>query len=228
MIVDSGISEYAPSVLRDYFRGTAAHNTVWMPGTEQAQIWGSFRVAEYPAHHDIRVENPASDAAKITLTYENSQRQYRHQRTVYSVDELFWVIQDSLDFDARVAPMSYSLLHVHPDCAIRVADHCLMIGERLLAVPFGADKIEWSDQSPWRSNLNLYSPGFSLMRPGKLVALTPKNRACFGWVLIPYNEATKPECIQQRDGAEIRSVKQGHRLVWDASELRVAVLAPSS
>ena len=48
LIVDSGISEYVNSLMRDYFRGTAAHNTLWFPDEEQAEFWASFRVAEYP------------------------------------------------------------------------------------------------------------------------------------------------------------------------------------
>ncbi|WP_319525404.1 alginate lyase family protein [uncultured Desulfosarcina sp.] len=43
-LVDTGVSTYETGPRRQYERSTAAHNTVTMDGTEQSEIWGSFRV----------------------------------------------------------------------------------------------------------------------------------------------------------------------------------------
>jgi uncharacterized heparinase superfamily protein len=44
LVTDSGVYEYAAGEWRDYFRSTAAHNTVRVNGVEQSEIWSSFRV----------------------------------------------------------------------------------------------------------------------------------------------------------------------------------------
>lgn len=227
VIVDSGLSEYVPSLMRDYFRGTAAHNTLWVPGEDQAEIWGGFRVAEYPYHQGCTVESDAG-GAKITLVYENHNRRYQHQRSVYGVAGRFFVIQDWLQHLYPADRTCYSLLHVHPDCLIRYADEMFSVGEQLLVVPYGSAKLEWSDQTPWRHNLNLYSPGFSLAQPGKLIAMTPRPQDCFGWVLIPHAVGAPPraekagECvvIEFSDGVTFQ-------VTWDSSGLHAVVLGPA-
>lgn len=45
LITDSGVYEYQSGEMRTYCRSTKAHNTVEVDGTDQAEIWGSFRVA---------------------------------------------------------------------------------------------------------------------------------------------------------------------------------------
>ena len=45
IIVDAGVFDYAAGEMRQYVRGTSAHNTVCIDGRDQAEMWGSFRVA---------------------------------------------------------------------------------------------------------------------------------------------------------------------------------------
>jgi uncharacterized heparinase superfamily protein len=45
VIVDAGVSEYAPGEWRDYARSTRAHNTVTVGDEDQCEFWSSFRVA---------------------------------------------------------------------------------------------------------------------------------------------------------------------------------------
>jgi hypothetical protein len=228
IIVDAGISEYEPSLLRDYFRGTAAHNSIWVPGEEQAEIWGSFRVAEYPDFQGCQVEQDSSDA-KVTLAYENYRRRYRHQRSVYSVSGRFWVVQDWLTHLSPADRPCFSLLHLHPDLGLHYENEVLNIGNRLLLLPFGYQGLEWSNDSPWRNNLNLYSPGFSQARTGKLVAMVPRLADCFGWVLIPFRENAKPLVSRLGEGTEMHFTEpdEAYRLTWDSSGLHVAVHAPA-
>lgn len=46
LIIDPGVYEYKAGQWRDYFRSTAAHNTVMVDGLDQSIFWSSFRVAE--------------------------------------------------------------------------------------------------------------------------------------------------------------------------------------
>lgn len=221
VIVDSGVSEYLPSLMRDYCRGTGAHNTVWLPGYEQAETWGGFRVAEYPSLLDRTVEQDES-GAKVTLVYEDYGQHYEHQRSIYSVNGRFWVVQDWLRHVYPTDAQSFSLLHIHPDCRILYDNEIFRVGERLLVVPFGASKIEWSNHSPWRNNLNLYSPGFSLAQPGQLIAITPKLPDCFGWVLIPHS-GQLPECEKRGESLMIHDPGHGeYQMTWDSEGLKVA------
>ena len=48
VIVDTGVSTYAPGPRRAYERGTAAHNTVAVCGADLAEMWASFRVGRRP------------------------------------------------------------------------------------------------------------------------------------------------------------------------------------
>lgn len=48
VIVDSGVYDYEPGEMRAYCRSTAAHNTLTVNDTDQAEFWGAFRVAGLP------------------------------------------------------------------------------------------------------------------------------------------------------------------------------------
>src|SRR6185503_19989802 len=48
VIVDTGVSSYERGPERYYERSTAAHNTIRVDGSEQAEIWGGFRVGRRP------------------------------------------------------------------------------------------------------------------------------------------------------------------------------------
>ena len=52
-VVDSGVYEYAAGPMRQYVRGTAAHNTVQVDGLDQIECWDSFRVARRDAPRDV-------------------------------------------------------------------------------------------------------------------------------------------------------------------------------
>ena len=45
VVVDSGVFEYEPGLMRQYVRSTRAHNSVSVDEKEQSEVWGEFRVA---------------------------------------------------------------------------------------------------------------------------------------------------------------------------------------
>lgn len=45
IVTDTGVQTYEPDEMRQYCRGTHAHNTVQVDGVDQAEVWGRFRVA---------------------------------------------------------------------------------------------------------------------------------------------------------------------------------------
>ena len=44
LVVDTGVYEYEPGLMRNYVRSTQAHNTISVDDQEQSEIWGEFRV----------------------------------------------------------------------------------------------------------------------------------------------------------------------------------------
>ena len=53
-VVDSGVYGYGSGPMRQYVRGTAAHNTVQIDGADQIECWDAFRVARRDAPRDVR------------------------------------------------------------------------------------------------------------------------------------------------------------------------------
>jgi len=52
-VVDSGVYAYRAGAMRQYVRGTAAHNTVQVDGLDQIECWNAFRVARRDAPRDV-------------------------------------------------------------------------------------------------------------------------------------------------------------------------------
>lgn len=61
---------------RDFFRSTAAHNTVMIAGTEQSQCWGAFRLAK---RSKTKVLDTSNEMIKMEMT---DQKGHRIQRTI--------------------------------------------------------------------------------------------------------------------------------------------------
>ena len=55
-VTDTGVFEYAAGERRQHDRSTAAHNTVGIDGVDQAECWGSFRVARRFPPTQVRFE----------------------------------------------------------------------------------------------------------------------------------------------------------------------------
>ena len=59
-VVDTGVYEYEAGVMRDYVRGTRAHNTVTVDGINQADVWSSFRVGRRFSPSHVRFDEDLS------------------------------------------------------------------------------------------------------------------------------------------------------------------------
>lgn len=55
IITDSGVYEYSQGPMRKYVRSTRAHNTVSVDGIDQAECWGSFRLAKRYPPRDVKL-----------------------------------------------------------------------------------------------------------------------------------------------------------------------------
>ena len=73
VVADTGTSTYEPGRRRTFERSTAAHNTVEVDGTDQTEVWGTFRAGRR-AHGTL--ERAEDDGTAITVTASHDG--YRH------------------------------------------------------------------------------------------------------------------------------------------------------
>ncbi len=202
IIVDSGVSEYQDSKERQYFRGTGAHNTLWVPGEEQADIWGSFRVGAYPRQVEVQAGQDI-----FRMRYQNHNGHYTHLRQLRTVADHFWLISDYVCYH-REGTYGYSLLHLHPDCVVTPFEGYFLLSGGLIVIALGgsADHIVSGN---WQGNLNLYSASLNGLQPGHMLAIDCPQQQAYGWALIPCSQSM-PQIQWQSTTNLILIFENGH------------------
>lgn len=135
LFVDTGTSRYDVCAERLRQRGTAAHNTVELNGTDSSEVWSSFRVARRARPRDVRVGSNAN-VVWLSAAHDGYRRlpgRPLHRRTFdLTAHELR--IQDEIEGPFRTATARFL---VHPAWRIQVQSG----GGRLL----GAERhLDWS------------------------------------------------------------------------------------
>lgn len=154
-IVDTGTSTYETCERRLTERRTAAHNTVQVDGTEQSEVWSSFRVAQRAYVRDL-VETADSMSAWHT-GYERIGA--RHGREFTFTDEVI-VLRDTVT--SRKEHSCRAFLHFHPDVQVTLeADRVVADG---VSISFsGASHVQLDEY--------LYAPQFNVLMPAKRVSV---------------------------------------------------------
>lgn len=158
-IVDSGVFEYAEGEWRNWFRSTAAHNTVDIDGRDQSEMWGSFRVGRRAHPRDVAW----TDNAELTAISgeHDGYAPVIHHRTIITLHrERMWVIVDRVEGPAGHAARSF--VHLHPDIAMPNI------------TPFGA---AFAESEGW------YSERFGEKRRNRVLILEAQSPALFGYVI---------------------------------------------
>lgn len=184
IVVDTGVSEYAPGAQRHYLRSTAAHNTVSINGLEQSEIWGEFRVARRAKKLEAAIikqgENISMSGAyagfyDVALGLKPGYRHARkinvklvkeRIRSVAVVDTLF------ANRDRPEAVSASNYIHLHPDVKpVLAEDKSVMLfvdGEcraKLIVESLGSKtiKVELAD--------SIYCPNFGVTIKNKCIRL---------------------------------------------------------
>jgi uncharacterized heparinase superfamily protein len=138
-IVDTGVSTYESGSDRRYERGTAAHNTVTVDGADQAECWGSFRVARRFPPSDVSYKH-AEDGASFQGCFDGYASllgdDITYERRVF-IDALGQAIRVEDLVTGRGHHCIESRIHLHPDVKVeaREADSIqLSRGEHLVHV----------------------------------------------------------------------------------------------
>jgi len=117
-IVDSGVYNYAAGEMRDYVRGTRAHNTVRIDQKNQVEVWGSFRVARRYSPEDVTfTSNEKGKTFRGTFTGYSKLigDNINHTREVF-LEENGFLIKDNIT--GKNEHTVESLIHLHPDVSV--------------------------------------------------------------------------------------------------------------
>jgi uncharacterized heparinase superfamily protein len=116
LIVDPGVYEYMESEWRDYFRSTAAHNTVTVDEQDQSVFWSSFRVAEMAQARLVRWETREAydDVEGEHDGYVRLRSPVIHRRRIQYLKPDRWIITDVLESDGRAAHRYDLWFHLTP------------------------------------------------------------------------------------------------------------------
>jgi hypothetical protein len=176
VVVDSGVRGYDGDALREYVRSTRAHNTVTIDGREQAEVWGTFRVARRPTLRPARHTLEGGTYTFVGAYCPYSDRRSVHHRTlVRDGDGLR--IHDRIE--GRRGGTATSYLHLHPDFAIEGEGTVRIAtaeGLELRIETWGAERVdvERGQHSPAQG---WYCPEFGVALPAPVVVLHTRTAA---------------------------------------------------
>ncbi len=188
VLVDGGVVEYERGPLRDRLRGTVSHNTVQVDGTDQSEVWDSFRVGDRAR---VRLEEwSALDGTRRLVGSHDGYARLGvlHRRDFVAVPGSGWRILDTLwgrgehRADARLR--LHPDLRWHPDGGDYLAKDSA--GAALLRVrPFRGAEVALEE--------GLYGERFGERRTVAVMRLSRLGTLPFvfgAWLLLPGGEAT--------------------------------------
>jgi len=204
VIVDTGVSSYERDPERYYERSTAAHNTVRVDGSEQAEIWGGFRVGRRPAVSSIRCGETAGCQFVRGTHFGYKHLNVVHSRAIIRLKGDSWVFVDTLS--GKGSHKVESFIHLHP--AIRVLPCTeVQISSPDMMVPrwvLEFDKLRYlfmvlgdgtiTQTQAW------YSPGFAIRLSQSVIHWTLEGKIPARMLYAVVPEGTPPVRVGQLTG----------------------------
>jgi uncharacterized heparinase superfamily protein len=179
VIVDSGVYDYEWSEARRFCRSTLAHNTVQIEGSDQAEMWGAFRVARrsYPRDVDWK---PSAGGFTLSAWHDGYRRlsgRPIHRRSFDYQGSGHLYITDRVTAACDVACRSH--LHLHPDC------RCDQQGDDAVLVhyPAGRFLVKFSGSGRLECQDGHYHPDFYITQRNTVLA--------YSWTALSGSEETR-------------------------------------
>ena len=166
-IVDSGVYEYDSGEMRKYVRSTKAHNTVTIDGEDQAECWGSFRVAKRYKPYDVTFNED-----KATVLFEGKFNGYKsligdelihHRKIEINKDKSIISIEDKVSGTGN--HLVENFIHLHPDVEVVENEDDLILCRDGIEITFSNNDIPFSIESEW------YCPEFGKKIENKVIRL---------------------------------------------------------
>lgn len=121
LFVNSGTAEYGVSKERLRQRGTKAHNTLVLNGTDSSEVWSGFRVARRAYPYDLNVEI-TKGLQRVSCSHSGYRRLKGKpiHRRVWDLRNSCIRISDQITGPFKTAQAFY---HCHPDVTVEVLDN---------------------------------------------------------------------------------------------------------
>lgn len=177
VVVNSGTSRYGLGPERLRQRGTAAHCTVEVDGSDSSEVWGGFRVARRARPVGLTVQQ--SDGALVVTCAHDGYRRLTgrpiHRRR-WRLDSRGLQISDAIEGAFRTAVARY---YLHPDVTVTGEGE----GGQLV-LPDGR-RVRWSvEGGTARVVPATWHPEFGVSRPSRLIEVLVDGREArfeFSW-----------------------------------------------
>lgn len=185
VVVNSGTYAYQNS-LRNIFRGTAAHSTVSLEGSDSAEVWGGFRVGRRPDMVEMSLMGGVASVPGGDVWVEGSHDGYRNvgakhrRKMLLAGDGSRLRGEDEITFSGSKRPRTRAHFHLHPDVSVRLlsdtsAELETLAGVRLMLTVEGG-RLDVKDSR--------YAPQFGKMVPTRQLIIHAKMAGAgsrLGW-----------------------------------------------
>jgi uncharacterized heparinase superfamily protein len=177
LLVNGGTSVYGTGDERLRQRGTAAHNTVEVSGTNSSDVWSGFRVGRraYP-------QAPLVKSIEDALLAEAGHNGYRHlhrnlvHRRQWRLEAGRLIVTDTL---TRPVVDAFVRFHLHPD----ITASAEAAGRVALQLPDGRSVRVWANGLDIDVVASTWNSRFGVSLPSRcLIAQLRDGRSCFEFV----------------------------------------------
>lgn len=167
LIVDAGVSQYAPGPARHAVRTAQAHNVLTINEQEQHEIWGEFRMGARMVVTDIKsLRLGGNEAVRLEMQSNSAaELRYRHVRTwIFKTDAV--LIRDEVALDkAATAKIRFN---VHPKVKVLQQDDAIALSrddDYIAGLRCGNGLVPTIGVTP-------YCPDFGVMMSGQQLCFT--------------------------------------------------------
>jgi uncharacterized heparinase superfamily protein len=199
LLVDPGLFEYAPGIMRDWCRATRAHSTVTVDGENSSEVWSSFRMGRGARVRSLRW---SLTDGRGTISGEHdgyAPRGVTHGRLVSHLDRGLWLVAD--ETRGSRSHTVVSRLHLHPETRVEPAEDGgwrLSRGPATLRVrSFGDGEDRWEDG--W------YCPRFGRRERSRLLGRGARGRRIRTGFLLSTREDVEETVGVHGNLVEVRS-----------------------
>jgi uncharacterized heparinase superfamily protein len=170
VIVDSGVSVYEKGQERLRQRGTAAHNTVVINGTDSSEVWDSFRVARRAYPVDLHINEDTKEIACSHTGYCRLSGRPVHNRRWRFLENSV-EITDAVKGDFTDAK---AFIHLNPDVKVKADADASNCG--IFMLPDGK-RLEWIvEGGDVRIIDTTYHPEFGMIISNKCLEISLSGR----------------------------------------------------
>lgn len=167
-VVDSGVYEYKSGEMRNYVRSTKAHNTVSIDEKDQAEKWGSFRVARRYKPYDVvfrEIVGKTFFEGKFDGYSKIIGDNLIHQRKIMlDKDSSQITFEDTITGSRN--HLVESFIHLHPDVKVKEEEGQISLTSSNVSIKLLIPNSEYAIEEGW------YCPEFGKKINNKIIVLS--------------------------------------------------------